>query len=366
MKPYILHITTWYPNSKDPQLGIFIKKHIDAARLNKQFEHVILNVSAIPILEPKLYNVQGNTALQFFKALKQQVKKIESQYGKPSVIHSHVIEKKALATLWLCKHFRNSPLFITEHWTGYRLGKFTALNPVFKAAIKQCYKKAKLVSTVSKALLNDLENNNIKVKNHIKIPNVVDGKPNAQKKPTPKLWKIAFVADMVNENKNLFGFVMAIETCVNKGLNLSVEAIGGGTDLAAMQSVVSAQNLSHLFNFSGRQTNDYVLETFENCHLYVCSSFVETFSVATAEAMFKGLPVVVTPCGGPEEFVNNKSGIVTKSTNPRDIAKGIQLVIDNYTKYNAEAISTYVNSLFSADKVGKQLNDCYLKLKNLV
>ena len=30
MSARILHIVKWYPNSVDPQNGIFVKKHIDA------------------------------------------------------------------------------------------------------------------------------------------------------------------------------------------------------------------------------------------------------------------------------------------------------------------------------------------------
>lgn len=55
--------------------------------------------------------------------------------------------------------------------------------------------------------------------------------------------------------------------------------------------------------------------------LFVLPSFQEGFGIVVAEALAKGIPAIVTPCGGPEDLVrDSRAGIVLEGFDPAELA----------------------------------------------
>jgi glycosyltransferase involved in cell wall biosynthesis len=66
---------------------------------------------------------------------------------------------------------------------------------------------------------------------------------------------------------------------------------------------------------------DEVASYVRRCTLLVLSSFQEGFGVVVAEALASGVPVVVTPCGGPEAIVRDSGGgRISPGWSARDLA----------------------------------------------
>jgi glycosyltransferase involved in cell wall biosynthesis len=58
--------------------------------------------------------------------------------------------------------------------------------------------------------------------------------------------------------------------------------------------------------------------------LFVLPSRQEGFCIAAAEALAVGLPVVSTPCGGPEDMIrSSRGGVVVDGFDGADLAAGI-------------------------------------------
>jgi glycosyltransferase involved in cell wall biosynthesis len=62
----------------------------------------------------------------------------------------------------------------------------------------------------------------------------------------------------------------------------------------------------------------------------VLPSYQEGFCIAAAEALAAGLPVVSTPCGGPEELIRtSRGGEVIASFDAADLAAAVARIVDD-------------------------------------
>jgi len=76
--------------------------------------------------------------------------------------------------------------------------------------------------------------------------------------------------------------------------------------------------------FLGLRAN--VATVLHNLDLFVLSSRSEGFSIACVEAMACGIPVVATRCGGPEEILDARTGILVPAGNPGALADAVHRI----------------------------------------
>ena len=89
----------------------------------------------------------------------------------------------------------------------------------------------------------------------------------------------------------------------------------------------------------------------------------ESFSLTCLDALFYGVPLIATDCGGPAElFENGKSGFLVPNKNLHEMSNAMLQLASNSKKRKifAEAGKHYVRHKFSADKSYSMLKNLYV------
>lgn len=326
----ILHITTWYPNDYDSQLGIFVKKHIQQGHT---FAHnVVIAIIANPnVNKPRVkvnrqenfteiigyYRARPHSKWSNYRNYLRIQTLVMQEYLKlhimPDFIHCHVGEKSiALAK----KFFDGVPRFVTEHWSGFLNGTFDTYKEKRRktriAEINTCKK----LLVVSEALSIALKQYGVKIPIDI-VPNVIEqGKVKSDYTFPPKF---VVVADLVDEVKNISGIIEAFKEAKISSSTLTI--IGDGADRSKLEEMAEHSSIE----FLGRQENEWILEHLSDYDILIVNSNTETYSMITAEALLCGLPVVASKCGGPEQFIEEgKNGWLHDVGNTQQLTTHLQ------------------------------------------
>jgi glycosyltransferase involved in cell wall biosynthesis len=133
------------------------------------------------------------------------------------------------------------------------------------------------------------------------------------------------------------------------------DLIGGGERLDEYKALASP--LADRVTFLGELHRPEVAARLREADLFVLASRLETFSVATVEAMACGVPVVATACGGPEELVGPEAGAIVPPGDAAALAEAIDRALS--MRFDSAAISRGVADRFSAEAVGARLRRVY-------
>ena len=104
--------------------------------------------------------------------------------------------------------------------------------------------------------------------------------------------------------------------------------------------------------------NDDVLDSIESSNVLVCSSREETLSIASIEAMMKGVPCIVSNQVGIAEYVRNKyNSFVFESENSDDLFEKMKWFLDNpdMIKIMGERARELYEQVFSTDKLRERI-----------
>ncbi|MFN7012756.1 MAG: glycosyltransferase [Bacteroidia bacterium] len=381
--PHILFLTKWYPNKNDIQLGVFVRKHALAVskfckvsvlyvwgdyHLNSPCvfeENQIGNFS-----ETIIFYQRNKGAFKLFINLYLYLKHvfigyhhIFKKHGKIDLIHVHILIRTGLAALLLKAKYK-IPYLITEQWTGYASGEYSAFPWLRKLLVKWIIKNAEIVTVLSRSLKKRMNALCLKNNNTIVNKNIEDIELPAE--PNNEKIKIVTIADLNDKNKNISGTIKAIAEVYSQKQNFEFHIIGGGKDEAMLKSIAEKTGLlNKVIFFHGRKSNSEVYEFFKQIDFVIINSNVETFCVAAAEALVNGKPQITTICGGPEEFVKSEHGVLIEKGNHKQLVDTIFIMLDNYKQYNRVDMHNYAKANFSYSGVGRKFYEIYKQILNI-
>jgi glycosyltransferase involved in cell wall biosynthesis len=135
--------------------------------------------------------------------------------------------------------------------------------------------------------------------------------------------------------------------------------VGEGLLFDQCKAVVAKMNMVEFVKFAGPQSD--VRPFYWASNLFtLCSTSVETFSIAALEAMACGLPVVLTNIGGANEMISEGLNGFLCEPDVTDIAQKWSKAL--HIDFKPEMIHDYVSKNFSAEKMIRE----YIKTLQLL
>lgn len=292
--------------------------------------------------------------LAIFK-LRQILKNTIDKY-RIDIIHAHFIENG----YYLVKAIENIdiPTILTEHRSDMNK-KY--LSNRFKYLGEHTYNNVNRVVSVSNALAMAIYSN-FNVESEV-IPNIVDLENFSFNKYSSRTSNIVSVGNLC-KGKNFKLLIEAFSNAYHDERKLII--IGDGEEKEMLKKQAELLGISDRIVFYGVLSRGEIGKIMDECSFFALASNSETFGVAYIEALAKGLPVVATKCGGPEDFVNKNNGIIVPCNNSKELTIALKTMDKDIELYNREQISLEVYEKFSADHVAEILENLYCRIINNV
>ena len=375
----ILFVTPWYPTEAHVYAGIFVREYAQAVQLHDDV--TVLHVGSTDpgmtrgwdmqeVTDPRLTggipayraryrrtSVRGVSWFRYWAGAIRAAGALSRKHGPFDLIHAHVFSSAAIA-VWLGRWY-GIPVVVSEHATSFARGVLS-LSRIRQA--RRVFRRARAVLPVSHALQRAMEQCGIRAAFRV-VPNTVNAELFHIAPRGPVLDGAVRLLTVTSflPYKGLAVLLRALSQVPWRGRSWRLDMVGGvpGPDMDRHRSLVADLGLTAQVIFHGTKDKTEVAQMMRGADLFVLPSLVETFSVATAEALMSGLPVLVTRCGGPEEFVDERCGRVVEPGDADALAGGITQMLDSLGSYDREEIARRAEARFGYEAVGAVLMDVY-------
>ncbi len=388
----ILFLNKWYPNLDNPNSAIFIRKHAKAVSL---FANVISFHIAPSKKIKKLFKIDNfldeniDTIIIYYKktlpifdvffyliSILIGIFILSKNYKKIDLIQVNITASFMLFIALYFKFFKKIKFIILEHSTFYprivnKIDKLDIIKKILLLFIKWFSLFSEGIICVSESLKNAMQKIGFKNKFYI-IPNVVfEENENIKINNYSSIKfkseiKIISVSNLIDKTKNISNLLNGFKIFLNtykeefKNNKIILDIYGDGKD---KEKLIKLANELDLLNknvfFKGAIDNKKLKELMPSYDFFVMFSKVETFSVATLEAMLCGLPVIATKSGGPEEYLKPQYGILIDNNNIDQLVNAFYFMCKNYQSFDRKRISDFVKENYSYKNISFQFKKLY-------
>lgn len=281
--------------------------------------------------------------------------KVVKKDGKPDLLHAHFTHQAYMTTFVAEKY--QIPLIVTEH--SAEVNREAISKDIYDIAAYS-YNKANLVISVSQALKKKLDD-----RFHIDcrvISNIINF--DCFKLIPPEKsgdFRFISVGGLVPEKK-MDLLIESFHLAFENQPDVSLVIFGEGPERKKLEEKIIRYNMQQQIFLKGLQTRESIYQEMRECRCFVLASETETFGVAYTEAMASGLPVIATKCGGPEEFVNDKNGLLIPVNDVQSLKAALVEMKENIAEYNSKDISDYILHKYSNESIVTQLVSVYGEL----
>ncbi len=371
---HILIISHGYPTVKDPQWGCFEKDQAEAlAGMGHRVTVAVVDMRFRPLnqaLGISHINDGSISAYIYFllsgKLIPSRMRRFVSERimlrlcrkifrveGIPDIIYAHYMP--CMAMLRLVKQKYAIPVVGIEHWSV--LNKPTLPRRLMQSG-RTAYALTDRLLAVSPSLQAQMKRH-FGVEAEVVCDMVSDAflQPAIPRKTTkPFVWLA--VGSLIQRK----GYDVLIEAFAQLGGAEQLIIIGSGLENERLHAQAEQLGIADRIRFTGMLDKQAIISLMNESNAFVLPSRGETFGVAYIEAMAMGLPVIATPCGGPEHFVNSDNGLLVNMDNVEQLTEAMMQMETTIDKYQPETIRAYVQERFSAKAIAGQLEEIFKKI----
>ena len=288
-------------------------------------------------------------------ALMMLVNRVFRKEKLPGLVHAHFGEQGCIVADWAEKNA--IPLVVTEHFS--RMNQETV-----SAGLKRCstyaYRHATRVITVSKKLqASILRHTGIE---SIVIPNVVDvetfcsGAPMAHER-----FRYVTTGRLIPQ-KRVDWVIEALGVIWKEVPSVELHILGDGSQKSELERLIVQLGLQDRVILHGMVTRQEMAEIYREADVFVLPSESETFGVAYIEAMAAGLPVISTRCGGPEEFINQRNGLLIDVDDKAHLERAMLDMHARYDCFDKKLIQDFACQTYSRRVIGTKLMELFREI----
>ena len=365
----ILHIPNRFPEPSQPGRVPFIAEHIDALAPHARQQLWHLEVQEAPsgwrlevasrgharhamILAAPVASWQLRELLTLLLLARLRLRLWRGRWDLV-VVH---IAYPLLRFPRLVRLLFGSRLLVIEHWSAYH--HHFHLPPASPALrrLQGMFAQGIPVVAVSQALATDIRQFAARPDLRVfVVPNAVDTElfhpdPVARDVHGPSFLMVASWAPI----KRPFLVLAAIRALVPLWQDLRLRVIGGGEQLAAMQTYITEKGLTEHVRLLGPRPKARIAAELRQANALLHPSAYETFSVVCAEALCSGVPVLASNVGALPELINSANGRLVANT-PEAWTEALRLLLTDPPPWDRAAIARQAADRFSRQAVGLQL-----------
>lgn len=280
------------------------------------------------------------------------LKKMIDAHGMPDILHAHFYFQGYIATK--CRDIVKCPIVVTEH--SSRINKENVDKQISYVA-QEAYEGADAVLTVGTALGHWIyEHFGVYP---IYVPNVLQADVFEKAKLTNHEGYRFISVGNLKMGKRMDMLIDAFSRAFDGIEDVTLCIFGDGIERENLQKQIIANHLADRVQLFGRAERNVLAQALSESDCFVLASHAETFGVAYIEAMAVGLPVIATKCGGPEDFVTEKCGMLIEKDNINSLTSALAMMREKKGSYNSEQIRRDVLEQFSPQAVASKLLSVY-------
>jgi glycosyltransferase involved in cell wall biosynthesis len=385
-KKHVIFTSAWFPSTTSTS-GIFVKEQAEAlarrgntvaalivdpdnlrSLVNRgpRDRHRYLPSDVVTMLQPRILfpvpyrfladpeqSYRRHIEMAAIRAVERQV----ARHGPIDVVHHHCLSDNSYVARALAEHF-GVPYVFTEYsnyWTYEELRKFNRFES--EAEHRDFVRSAE--ARIAAAQVRAEGYRGIFGAEFECIPNLVSELFEA---PLPN-WKdrsrFQFVCAAVLDDRKRQDLLLRAFASEFKGKPATLTFVGNGPRQEDYRALAVSLGLADQVIFAGIQHREQVRAQFDAAHVQVLASEQETFGVVLAEALFRGIPVISTRSGGPEEIIGPGRGLLTPVGDERAMAAALREIHDTYSSYDPEGMRAWARSMYSENVVAAQIEAVY-------